>query len=147
MNASRPLFPIPAAAGSRLLIAAGCLMLSACAGNPFKDSPVDPRSPVAAQVNTISRQHGKFPTFASIPEAPKDVRPLAQYGRSANATEKAGEQLTAATAPGTWTLNNSEAFAQTARKDAGPQLEAPKPGDADAFAKAQRERATPPPPR
>jgi len=147
MNASRPLFPTTPALGTVLAIAAGSVLLSGCVGNPFKDTKIDPTSAVAADVAKMTRQDGKFPTFASIPKKPTDIRPLPQYGQDANAVLAQGEALNQATAPGTWTLQGTDDFAEKARKDAGPQIEPPKPGDAEAFAKALRERATPPPPR
>lgn len=147
MNASRPLFPILASARKLTAVLAGCAALSACVGNPFKDAKIDPASPVAGDVARLTRQKAKLPTFASIPQPPTDIRPLAQYGRDANGVLAAGAAVERATAPGTWTLQGTDAFASQARRDAGPQLEAPKPGDADAFAKELRERATPPPPR
>jgi len=147
MNASRPLFPTSPGVARGLAIAAGCVVLSGCVGNPFKDTKVDPASPVAADVARMTRQPGKFPTFASIPKKPTDLRPVAQYGQDARAVLAQGEALTQATAPGTWTLQGTDDFAAKARRDAGPQIEPPKPGDAEAFARELRERATPPPPR
>ncbi len=143
MNASRPHFPNSAP----LWAAAACVLLSGCVGNPFKGGKIDPNSPVAADVARVSHQPAKLPSFASIPNPPADIRPLAQYGRQARAVTAAGEAVQVATAPGTWTLQNSEAFAEAARREAGPQLEPPTPGTAEAFAKEQRQRATPPPPR
>lgn len=147
MNASRPLFPTVPGAGTALAILAGSALLSGCVGNPFVDAKIDPASPVAADVARLTRQGGKFPTFAGIPKAPTDIRPLAQYGRDANAVLAAGAALELATAPGTWTLQGTDEFAEKARRDAGPQIEPPKPGDAEAFARELRERATPPPRR
>lgn len=147
MNASRPFFPKKPWAGTALAVVAGSLLLGGCVGNPFKDAKVDPASPVAPDVTRLTRQPGKFPTFASIPKAPTDIRPLAQYGRDAYAVLAEGKALTQATAPGTWTLQGTDAFAEKARRDAGPQIEPPKPGDAEAFARELRERATPPPRR
>jgi hypothetical protein len=144
MNASRP--PFSTAVRSSLL-AGACLIVAGCAGVPFTDAKIDPASPVAADVAKMTRQPGKLPTFASIPAPPKDLRPVAQYGRDARAVLAEGEALVAATAPSTWTLGDTEAFAERGRKDAGPQLDPPTPGDAEAFARALRERATPPPPR
>lgn len=147
MNAPRLIFPLPAKGAATLVILAGSALLSGCIGNPFKDAKVDPASPVAADVARLTRQAGGFPAFTDIPAAPKNERPVAQYGRDAGTIAAAGDELVRATAPETWTLKNTEAFAETARKQAGPQIEPPKPGDAEAFAKALRERATPPPPR
>jgi len=145
MNASRP--PFSPAARVAAVLAVGGTLLGGCVGNPFKDAKIDPASPVAADVARMSRAPGKFPTFAGIPSPPKDIRPLAQYGRDAHAVLAEGEALERATAPGTWTLQGTEAFAEKGRRDAGPQIEPPKPGDAEAFARELRERATPPPPR
>ena len=146
MNATRPLFPIAARAARRLAALAGCGVLSACASVPG-DTKVDPSSPVAAEVAQRSHEAGKFPSFASIPSPPKDVRPAPQYGTSANRIVAARDALIAATEPNTWTLSGTDEFAEKARRDAGPTLEPAKPGDAEAFARELRERATPPPPR
>lgn len=147
MNAPRPHFPTGFRSVRLLCAAAACVGLSSCVGNPFEGAKVDPSSPVAADVARLSRQPTKFPSFASIPNPPTDLRPVAQYGRQAAAVSASGEAVQTATADGTWTLQNSEAFAATARREAGPQLEPPKPGAAESFAKEQRQRATPPPPR
>lgn len=147
MNASRPLFPMTPRLIKPIGLLLGCAVVAGCAGSPFKDAKIDPDSPVAADVARISRQPTRFPTFAAIPKPPADIRPLPRYGRDARAVLAAGEDLTNATAPGTWTLNGTDDFAEKARQDAGPQIEPPKPGEAEAFARALRERATPPPPR
>ena len=147
MNASRPLFPIRFRLAVPLWAAGGCLILGGCVASPFKDTKVDPASPVAADVARLTRGDAKFPTFAGIPKAPSDLRPVAQYGRDADLVLAAGAELVRATEPGTWTLQGTDDFAEKSRRDAGPQIEPPKPGDAEAFARALRERATPPPPR
>lgn len=147
MNASRPFFPTVLRGAAWLATVSAGALLAGCIGNPFVDAKVDPSSPIAPEVARVTRQDGKFPTFAGIPNKPGDLRPLAQYGQSARQVLAAGEALVAATEPSTWTLQNTEAFAEKGRRDAGPQLEPPKPGDAEAFARELRERATPPPPR
>jgi hypothetical protein len=147
MNASRPLFPIVARRARFLALLSSCALLSACVGSPFKDAAVDPASPVAGDVARLTREDAAFPKFADIPTAPKDVRAVASYGRDAGALLHAGEALERETAPETWTLKSTEAFAEKARRDAGPQIDPPKAGDAEAFARELRERATPPPPR
>ena len=144
MNASRLTF---STAVRSIALAGGCLIAAGCSSVPFTDAKIDPASPVAGEVAKVTRQPGKFPTFASIPAKPTDVRPVAQYGRDARAVLAAGDAVVTATAPGTWTLSGTEAFADKGRQDAGPQIEPPKPGDAEAFARSLRERATPPPPR
>ena len=147
MYAPRPLFPIAARAVAGLALVLGSAGLSGCVGNPFGANKVDPTSPVAADVARLTRQDGAFPTFASIPNPPTDLRPAPQYGRDARRVSAEAAAVVAATEPGTWTLNNTQAFADAARKTAGPALAPANPADAEAFAKALRERATPPPPR
>ena len=58
-----------------LLAGAGaCALLSGCISNPFQNAQVDPSSPVAAEVARVANANRPYPTFASIPSAPKDVR-------------------------------------------------------------------------
>ena len=147
MNALRPLFRTTPRVWALALTAGAGLALGGCIGNPFVDAKVDPSSPIAPDVARVTRQDGKFPTFASIPKKPTDLRPVVQYGQSARQVLAAGTALVAATEPSTWTWQGTDAFAEKSRRDAGPQLEPPKPGDAEAFARELRERATPPPPR
>ena len=147
MNASRPFFPKVAGLARPLALVAGCAVLSGCVSTPFREAVIDPKSAVAGDVERLTRGEGKFPTFADIPATPKDVRPLAQFGVAARSLTVAGDDLMRATAPETWTLQATEAFVEKARRDVGPEIEPPKPGDAEAFARELRERATPPPPR
>jgi hypothetical protein len=147
MNAPRPLFPNAVATLRLVGVVGGCGVLSACVGNPFKDAKVDPASPVAADVARLTRSDAAFPTFASIPKAPQDIRPDRQFGQAADQLELAGAELVRETAPGTWTLQGTDDFAAGARRDAGPDLPPPNPAEAEAFARELRERATPPPPR
>ncbi|MDB5426197.1 MAG: hypothetical protein JWR47_1012 [Phenylobacterium sp.] len=123
-----------------------CAMLSACVGNPFKDAKVDPRSPIAAEVARTVRSDAPYPTFAGIPPVPKDVRPHKQYGQAAAQIEQTRADVVRATGDDSWTLNNSETFADQARSAAGPELAPAQQSDTEAFAKDLRKRATPPPP-
>ncbi|WP_397402102.1 hypothetical protein [Phenylobacterium sp.] len=147
MNASRPFFPKVASLTRPLALVAVCAVLSACVSTPFREAVIDPKSAVAGDVERLTRGEGTFPTFADIPKTPQDVRPLAQFGVAARSLTAAGDDLLRATAPETWTLQATEAFVEKARRDAGPEIEPPKPGEAEAFARELRERATPPPPR
>ena len=122
-------------------------ILSGCAVNPFTDAKVDPASPVAGEVAKMAKTGGHdYPSFNEIPAVPNDVRPIRQYGVQAAKMEQARDDLVRATAPGTWTLQNTEAFASTARKAAGPEIAPAERTDTEAFANELRQRATPPPP-
>jgi hypothetical protein len=122
------------------------VLLSGCIGDPFHDAQVDPHSPVAAEVARVARIKTDYPTFASIPAKPTDVRPVKQYGRAAQAIEDARADLEAQTAPETWSLDDAEGFAAKARAAAGAEAPPTKNGDTAAFVDTQRKRATPPPP-
>ena len=126
--------------------AAACVALSGCVGNPFGDAQVDPNSPVAAEVARVANSNKPYPTFASIPAVPKDVRAPGQYGRDARAMTAARDDIEAKTAPETWQLTDTEGFAATARRDAGQEAAPTDTGATAAFANTQRQRATPPPP-
>jgi hypothetical protein len=132
---------------ARLLACAGLgACLSGCISNPFNEAKVDPASPVAAEVGRIARAQKDYPSFSEIPAVPNDVRPLRLYGQAARQTTGVREQLERDTAPGTWALQNTDAFANSARTAAGPELPAAPGGDTAAFAEDLRKRATPPPP-
>jgi hypothetical protein len=122
------------------------VLLSGCIGNPFQDAKVDPNSPVAPEVARVARLKTDYPTFASIPAMPKDVRPVKQFGRAADAVEAARADLEQQTAPETWSLTDAEAYAAKARAAAGSEAPPAANGDTDAFINSQRKRATPPPP-
>lgn len=152
MNASPRLFVMSRLEPLRtslLVCACAAAMLGGCAiSNPFVTASVDPASPIAAEVAAKARASRDYPTFADIPSVPSDVRPLPAFGRAADELEVAGVELVRETAPGTWTLTGTEAFAGRARDMAGPETTGPESTTAatEAFAKAQRARATPPPP-
>lgn len=133
--------------GRSMALVGACAIVSACSSVPFTQTKVNPDSPVAADVARITREPAKFPTFASIPPKPTGLRPVPQYAQDAKSVIAAGNALVAATEPSTWTLQNTEQFAEKGRRDAGPQIEPGQPADTEAFARELRERATPPPPR
>jgi hypothetical protein len=135
----------PSAAALFLCSAAAAVLLAGCAGGPVASVKVDPRSPIAGEVATLATRDRDYPSFNEIPAKPTDVRPARIYGERANDLLAARDQLDAATAPGTWTLNSTETFAARAQADAGPALGAPA-RDTEAFVAAARKRATPPPP-
>lgn len=121
---------------------------SACA-NPFKTAPVNPSSPVAAAATAAAREKGSHRKLSEIPAIPTDI-PNADQMRAAVAQQQvAGEALTRATAPSTWELKDTEAYAAKARRDVKPPaFEAPTDADraaTEAFARAARGRASAPP--
>ena len=147
MNASPPLFPQVPNSARLIALALGAGLLSGCVGNPFANAQIDPASPVAEDVARMTQADAKLPSFASIPPAPSDVRPAASYGRAVASLNAAAADLIRDTGPETWSLQGTDAFAETARSDVGPELPPVIPGDSEAFARELRERATPPPPR
>jgi hypothetical protein len=147
MPGPRRPFPILRRAGVLAAGLGGCALLGGCLGDPFKEAKVDPQSPVAADVVRVTSAKASFPRFRDIPAPSKDNRPIALYGQSAHQLEVAAAQVVQATEPNTWTLQNSEAFAEEARKNVGPELPPVSPSATDEDLKRLRERATPPPPR
>lgn len=127
--------------------------LTACASplSPFTPPPADPSSPVAAAANAAAKasKDAVAPRFIDIPAIPTDVRTPVQFKKAVGAEKIAADKLKRDTAPGTWTLSDTEGYASKARRVA--KVPAPAaPTDADraateAFAKAARDRATAPP--
>ena len=126
-----------------------CLMLSACGTQGLlSSSAIDPSSKVADQVAALVKEGGDYPTFAGIPPVPTDQRALRAWGESAGQIEALGSDLERATAEGTWSLSGTERFAARSRSqiDMAPSLAASTAAETEAFARALRKRATPPPP-
>lgn len=138
--------PQTGAVARGLVAASVCVLVSGCITEPFRDAKVDPTSPVAAEVARVAHVNKAYPSFASIPAAPKDLRPPRRYGQAAQAVEQASADLEQKTAPETWSLTNTEGFAAAARSEAGSEPPPKASGDTAAFANTQRKRATPPPP-
>ena len=105
---------------------------------------VDAGSPVAPAVAAAAADPGPSPKIS----APGDVRSPDAWKRDINALKAAGVRQEAEAAPSTFTLNDTEAFAERARRIAAAGGAAPTEADAEraeAFARTARERATPPP--
>lgn len=132
-----------------MFCACASLLLAGCAiSNPLATAPIDPSSPVAADVARMARTGAPFPTFADIPPVPTDQRPVAQWGKQARQLEVAGAALERETAPNTWTLQGTERFQAQAKAAAGPAIQEDATSSTaatEAFARQLRERATPPP--
>lgn len=126
------------------------VLLAGCAGaGPFATRPVDPGSPVAAEVARLAKPTGGFPRFTDIPPVPTDQRPVRAWGRAADDLEAAAAKLERETADNTWALTPgaTEVFAARAQREAGPAATSDESTRAasEAFARQIRERATPPP--
>lgn len=155
MNVRRDHFVKPlvrAGATRRAARLLGCASLALFAGacvsaNPFATAKVDPTSPIASGVTGSVRANRGYPKFSDIPRVPADTRPLAAWGQAAAGVKDAGERLEAETGPENWTLGGTEGFAAGAKAAAGPENApgATEQADTEAFARALRERATPPP--
>jgi hypothetical protein len=136
------------------MLAGAGLLLCACVSVPnidetFATQPIDRTSPAAVAVADIVNAPGAYPTFASIPEPPADVRTAAQWKADVEGQKQTAAALAAAVGPSTWTLSESEAFATMARAEAQVGVIKP-PTDAEmaesaAYAKALRAKASPPP--
>lgn len=152
MNAHNRVFVTRFFSAPRLrLVACACglAMLNNCAGaNPFSTAAVDKSSPIASEVKAKARASRTYPRFADIPPVPTDARPVAAWGPAASDTAAAGQRLEEATAPSTWSLNDTATFATRAQgstTDQGASGNATS-ADTEAFARQLRQRATPPPP-
>jgi hypothetical protein len=116
---------------------------------PFSAGPVDSRSSVASEVAESAKTPGGYPHFASIPPVPKDVRPIPAW-RVAVLDELAARRALEAEAVAIpFTLANTEAWAQTEHAKIPPaeaqDVSADEARESEAYAAAQRARATPPP--
>ncbi len=86
-----------------------------------------------------------YPTFCEIPPVPTDLRSAAEFRRAVVQTRLAGARLVEETAPSTFSLAGTSAFAAAARAEAAP----PPPFESDvigtdAFLRTARDRALPP---
>ncbi|MFZ5669878.1 MAG: hypothetical protein ACOY4K_10315 [Pseudomonadota bacterium] len=142
---------------ARTLWRAGALAmlggLTACADlprvEPGAGASIDPRSPAAAEVARSIAEPGPWPTFAGIPETPQDLRASAAWRTAVQDQEAEGLYTSRTAAEDTWSLTATEAFEARAREEANPLGLTP-PTEAEmaaseAYARALRKRATPPP--
>ncbi|MCE3288756.1 MAG: hypothetical protein K0R83_768 [Caulobacter sp.] len=142
--------PLSRVVGASALIL-GVLSLAACASprRPFAEVPVNPTSPAKADIEAVLAEPGDFPTFAAIPAPPADLpTPEALKAQVEDQTAE-GQYVVNSTAPETWDLDASDAFAARAMADADvggirPPTDA-EIAESEAFAAAARARAKAPP--
>lgn len=116
--------------------------------NYFATTPVDPTSPVAAQVRAALAAPGPYPKFSEIPPAPMDVRPVSAWRQAAEGVIDQRKTADAEAAAYPFSLRDSEAWAAEQRakipadEQTAPSADASK--SSEAYAKKERARATPP---
>lgn len=144
---------VGASAPLRVLGVLGVLALAACASpsgrRPFADVPVNPTSPAKAEIEAVLAKPGDFPTFASIPAPPADLPTPEALKAQVEDQIAEGQYVVNSTAPETWDLDASDAFAARAMADADvggirPPTDA-EIAESEAFAAAARARAKAPP--
>lgn len=125
----------------------GCADLKAV--TDFRPLPVDPASPVAADVEKAQTISGPIPSFASIPPKPTDIRPAEAYkGQVVNVVgDRRGLAQWEAANPAINT--DTEAFAASQRaKLAGETPVSPaQQKESEEFARKLREAAHAPTPK
>lgn len=134
-------------------IAAAALSMSACAALPglpdMRTLPVDPASPVAADVERAERITGPVPSFASIPPKPTDMRPAAVYKAEVTDVVQDRRALSqwAAANPEMNTDTEGFAAAQRAKLAEEQPVPAEREKELEAFAKKLRDAAQAPNPK
>jgi hypothetical protein len=131
----------------------GTLWLGGCANIPgdrtFAFGGVDPASPLAGEVAEASRSPGRYPKLNQIPPLPTDVRPVSAWKAAVVSEWARKDQLEASTAAIPFTLSHTDEYASSARSRISSVMALQAPADAEArteaFAAAERARATPPP--
>ncbi len=130
-----------------VLVVFSALAVAGCT-TPFSAAKVDPSSPLAEATRLAAHQRTHRPTFADIPEIPKDIRGPGAFRASVAAQQAAADKLRRDAAPETFGLKDTEAYAARTRAAAkAPDFGAPTDADraaTEAFAKAARGRASAP---
>jgi hypothetical protein len=133
-------------------IAAVC-GLSACVAAPtfaFGPPPIDPTSPIAKDIQAASAANLPYPRFADVPPGPPtDIRPATAWTRNIYDTLRLRREQAALAALYPQTLFNADAFANAAKAQAvppTPEQTAAQSARTEDYAKALRQRATPPSP-
>jgi hypothetical protein len=108
--------------------------------------PIDPSSPVAADVGRAEQGVGPVPTFASMPPKPTDIRPADAYKQNVVAIVGDRRELTRWEAAHPPLVSDTDAFAVAQRaKLAGETPVTPeKEAESAAFARKLREAAQAP---
>jgi hypothetical protein len=108
-----------------------------------------PASPLPDDVAGRSVSPGHHSTFCQIPPRPSGVRTGKDFKQAVVAIRLAGVRLAAQSAPGTFSLEDTDGFASAARAQAAPPPPITSPDDqqTDIFINQARALARPPGPR
>jgi len=136
--------------GFRAIFASATAALVAVAGSGALAAPTTAptQAPETTAAIAAAREKAPYPSLASVPPRPTDVRPVKAWKSAVLATEATGDELTRMAAAEPWTLHDTDAWAAEERQAAIPPppiTTASSQSDTEAFAAALRARATPPP--
>jgi|HubBroStandDraft_1064217.scaffolds.fasta_scaffold137507_2 hypothetical protein len=125
------------------------LALALCAGGTaLAAKPADTSQPPPAMKSAFDAARGPaaYPSLASVPPTPKDVRPLSAWKTAVLTTKTEGASLSREAAVEPWTLHDSEAWAAQERAEATPPapVTVASESDTEAYAAALRARAMAP---
>lgn len=136
----------------RLAAAAAALCAAGCAAPGLHSAartPIAIESPIVQDVMAARRRPGPFPRFADIPKAPADIRPASAWKMDVVDLEARREDLQSQVAALPQPPADTEDFAAHTRAQMPETGPAPTPDSrqqSEDYARALRERATPPPP-
>jgi hypothetical protein len=87
-----------------------------------------------------------YPSFASVPAAPKDVRPMADWRKAVLDTRVAGARLSRRAAKEPWTLGDTAGWSARIRNEAAPPpaITTASEAETQALVKALKARASRP---
>ncbi|MFN4286968.1 MAG: hypothetical protein ACK4E3_00535 [Brevundimonas sp.] len=126
------------------------LCVSACASPLPFNQPVDPASPAAARIEALVAENRTYPRWADFPAAPTGLPAPYEIATEVVRLEATQDALAEAVSRIQWTLNDPEGFAESTRSRIDPSRTRPISGmsraEYEAWARALRQRATPPPP-
>lgn len=131
-------------------LAAAAAGLSACASmDPF-ERRTDPASPAAAEVERIVDAEREYPRWSRFPAEPTGVPEPAHFAVEVASLQASQNALVADVGRIQWYLRgDTRAWAQSVRDVIDPQYAQPAPpnaaAEAEAWARALREKAVPPP--
>jgi hypothetical protein len=136
--------------GFRNIFASAAATLAALAASGAFAAPTNPGqpSPLTTEAIAAARAKAPFPTFASVPPKPTDLRSIKAWKSSVLGIRAEGADLARLAAAEPWTLHDTEGWADEERQAASPPPAITTPSseaDTEAFAAAMRARATPPP--